>query len=59
MTPAKRRAATLLASLTLATAAVGGNVAAQSAAPAAGGTLVIGEWQARQPADAAVQQRVR
>jgi peptide/nickel transport system substrate-binding protein len=50
MTPAKRRAATLLASLTLATAAVGGHVAAQSAAPAAerpqGGTIIFGEWQA-------------
>jgi hypothetical protein len=45
MTPAQRRAATLLASLTLATAAVGGNVSAQSAAPTPGGTLVLGEWQ--------------
>ncbi|MET0771747.1 MAG: hypothetical protein ABWZ82_01575, partial [Candidatus Limnocylindrales bacterium] len=44
MTPAKRRAATLLASLTLATAAIGAPVAAQDPAP--GGTIVMGEWQA-------------
>jgi peptide/nickel transport system substrate-binding protein len=47
MTPAKRRAATLLASLTLATAAVAVPVAAQSpAAGTPGGTLVLGDWQA-------------
>ncbi len=47
MTPAKRRGVTLLASLTLATTALGGSVAAQSpAAPASGGTIVVGEWQA-------------
>lgn len=44
MTPAKRRAGTLLASLTLATAAFSGGVSAQDAAP--GGTIVMGEWQA-------------
>ncbi len=46
MTPAKRRGATLIASLTLATAALGGSVAAQDAEPTAGGTIVMGEWQA-------------
>jgi peptide/nickel transport system substrate-binding protein len=47
MTPAKRRAATLLASLTLATAAIGGSAVAQSpAAGQPGGTIVMGEWQA-------------
>lgn len=40
MTPAKRRAGTLLASLTLATAALGGGAAAQGS-----GTIVVGEWQ--------------
>ncbi len=52
MTPAQRRGVTLLASLTLATTALGGSVAAQSpsaAAPAGspttGGTIVMGEWQ--------------
>jgi len=44
MTPAKRRGVTLLASLTLATAALSGPVAAQDPAP--GGTIVMGEWQA-------------
>jgi peptide/nickel transport system substrate-binding protein len=47
MTPAKRRGVTLLASLTLATTALGGTVTAQSEGgePTTGGTLVIGEWQ--------------
>jgi peptide/nickel transport system substrate-binding protein len=44
MTPAKRRAATLLASLTLATTAIAAPVAAQEPVP--GGTIVMGEWQA-------------
>jgi peptide/nickel transport system substrate-binding protein len=44
MTPAKRRAATLLASLTLATTAIAVPVAAQEPVP--GGTIVMGEWQA-------------
>jgi peptide/nickel transport system substrate-binding protein len=44
-----RRGLTVLASLTLATTALGGSVAAQSPAPdtsaVPGGTLVVGEWQ--------------
>ena len=52
MTPAKRRGVTVLASLTLATTALGGTVAAQSpsavapaGSPTTGGTIVMGEWQ--------------
>lgn len=47
MSPAMRRATTLFASLTLATAAVGGSTLAQSpGAGTPGGTIVMGEWQA-------------
>ncbi len=46
MTPAKRRGLTVLASLTLATTALGASVAAQSPdAPQKGGKIIYGEWQ--------------
>lgn len=44
MTPGQKRGFTALASVVLATAALGGTVSAQDPEP--GGTLVMGEWQA-------------